>query len=418
MYKIYAGKVRKMASNPLKEDAHSISQGDLLEHASLGVMRNARIGLFGIKNWISGNVLNTPTKIYDINGKLLFLDFTVKEGSQILGYVRTGASKVIGLPVIAYEIGSRSWNYRTSVKECLRLAKRNYPKYKHVRTRLVCYSYPKLGIMLEMQKSDGQPFRRIYDIGTLKEVSEKKPKSGVEGVFAWSYYESLTDSERKKRIKRYDIMDKPRASLSKQKRAKIREARIVEKIDSIDAASLIYRRTVTKQLQFCPHYDYDESRSHHCFVLHGQQVADYCAVATCQMILDYYRYYYSQNDIAPALGYGPGGCPSDQSGGYETLSSQHLDAEYDASPTFEKARDEINALHPLKSGVPHHARAVAGYSYVVWIWRPLSLSITNKQLLVYDPSPWNGDYKIGGSLYWEDWDSITHTNFIYARIRT
>jgi hypothetical protein len=54
-------------------------------------------------------------------------------------------------------------------------------------------------------------------------------------------------------------------------------------------------------------------------------VNDYCAVATCQMILWYYRYYYTQNQIAPALGYSAGGgCPSDQSTGYESLSNNHI----------------------------------------------------------------------------------------------
>ena len=86
----------------------------------------------------------------------------------------------------------------------------------------------------------------------------------------------------------------------------------------------------TKQLQFCTHYNYNEARSHHCFVLHAQQVNDYCAVATCQMILCYYRYYYTQGQIAPALGYTAGsGCPPDQSAGYEQLSCNHLDATHE-----------------------------------------------------------------------------------------
>ena len=169
----------------------------------------------------------------------------------------------------------------------------------------------------------------------------------------------------------------------------------------------------TKQLQFCTHYNYNEARSHHCFVLHAQQVNDYCAVATCQMILCYYRYYYTQGQIAPALGYTAGsGCPPDQSAGYEQLSCNHLDATYDTSPTWEEARDQINALHPLKSRIPGHARACAGYSYVWW----LCDGIKDKKLYIYDPWPWNADYKLGGAVYWEDWDSVTHTNYVFTRL--
>lgn len=168
---------------------------------------------------------------------------------------------------------------------------------------------------------------------------------------------------------------------------------------------------MTKQLQFCTHYNYNEIRSHHCFVLHAQQKWDYCAVATCQMILCYYRYYYTQDQIAPALNYSPGGCPPDQSAGYEQLSCNHLDATYDTSPTWEEARDQINAIHPLKSGVPGHARACAGYSYVWWLF-----GITDRRLYIYDTWPWNADYKLGGAVYWEDWDTITHTNYVFTRL--
>ena len=84
-----------------------------------------------------------------------------------------------------------------------------------------------------------------------------------------------------------------------------------------DRFPLKYSIGATKLLQYCTHYGHTHARSHHCFVLHGQQVNDYCAVATCQMILCYYRYYRSQDDIAPSLGYSTGGgCPADQSPGY------------------------------------------------------------------------------------------------------
>jgi hypothetical protein len=148
-------------------------------------------------------------------------------------------------------------------------------------------------------------------------------------------------------------------------------------------------------------------------VLHGQQVNDYCAVATCQMILCYYRYYYAQNDIAPALGYTAGnGCPPDQSPGYESLTCNHLASSFDGSATWEKARDQINLLRPMKSGIPGHARAVAGYSYTWW---KLS-GIQDKKLYIYDPWPWNADYALGGAVVWEDWDAVTHTNYVYAHV--
>ena len=111
----------------------------------------------------------------------------------------------------------------------------------------------------------------------------------------------------------------------------------------------IFKLIQTKLLQYCTHYNYNEVRSHHCFVLQGQEVDDYCAVATCQMILCYYRYYYTQNQIAPALGYSAGsGCPSDQSPGYKSLTCNHLNAAFDSTPTFTEAKAQIDALHPIQ----------------------------------------------------------------------
>ena len=78
-----------------------------------------------------------------------------------------------------------------------------------------------------------------------------------------------------------------------------------------------------------------------------------------KMILDYYRYFYSQDDIALEPGYSAGVCSADQSGGYEDLAHDHLESTYDTSPIWDKS--EIDAVRPLKSGVPFYARAIAGY---------------------------------------------------------
>jgi hypothetical protein len=184
--------------------------------------------------------------------------------------------------------------------------------------------------------------------------------------------------------------------------------RIIADIVDID---VIFRVT-TRELAFCSHYRSTEARSHHCFVLHAQQVNDYCAVATCQMVLCYYRYFYTQDQIAPALNYSAGsGCPANQSPGYQTLSNNHIIATFDSSPTFAEAKTQINNLRPFKTGIPGHARACAGYSESLWY------NIQNSQSLkIYDPWPWNADFKLGGAVYWEDWNAVTHTNYVFTRL--
>jgi len=177
------------------------------------------------------------------------------------------------------------------------------------------------------------------------------------------------------------------------------------------ATGILFKVT-TRELQFCTHYLSTEARSHHCFVLHAQQRNDYCAVATCQMILCYYRYYYTQDQIAPALNYTPGGgCPSDQSAGYHNLSNNHIIATFDNTPTFAEAKAQIDSLHPFKTGITGHARACAGYSTNSWY-----NIVTSQNLKIYDPWPWNPDLKLGGSVYWEDWNAVTHTNYVFTRL--
>lgn len=167
----------------------------------------------------------------------------------------------------------------------------------------------------------------------------------------------------------------------------------------------------SKTIRFSPRCNTPES-----FELYAQKTNVYCAVATGQMILDFYKYHYTQNQIATAMGTGSGGTSnSGQVNGYESLSKNCLNATYDNTANWYEARNEINANRPLKSGVPGHARACAG-------WRQQRIWIIGQQpkrwLKIYDPSPWNADICKGGRVYWENWNAITHTNFIYLRHRS
>jgi hypothetical protein len=54
--------------------------------------------------------------------------------------------------------------------------------------------------------------------------------------------------------------------------------------------------TETRRLTFCTH-----ACSHECFFLHGQENGYYCVVATGQMLLDFWRYNFTQAQIAAAM---------------------------------------------------------------------------------------------------------------------
>jgi hypothetical protein len=400
-----------MATSRYPEAAVMIAPNEVLEHALIGVLKNAATGMPELSGWVAGTVKKTPLTIHDINGQPLFHDFQVARGSKVFGSVRVAASKVLGSGVISTELGARSWDFDVAARKLAPRVKREFVGSRVSAPKLVCYSYPKLGVMFDVQGPNGHA-RAIYDVASLARVPEKPMGEAREGFYAWSMYDAIPDADRRLRLNRFKKVDTDRTSFTVKERNALLAARTLSPV--LRKVKLPYRQQITRLLQFCNHYAYDHARSHHCFSLHGQQVDDYCAVATCQMILCYYRYYRTQDQIAPALGYSAGGgCPSDQSPGYRSMSCSHLASSFDGTPTWEKARDQINLQRPMKSGIPGHARACAGYSYVRWLFGG---GITEKKLYIYDPWPWNADYALGGAVTWEDWDAVNHTNYVYANV--
>jgi hypothetical protein len=383
---------------------------NLHEHASLAILRDAKVEVAGAAGWLRGRLRKEPVEIFDINGTLLFVDFPVVVGGEIAGHVRTAASGVIGNPVVALEFGPRHWDFEAAARKLAPRVRKAFPRTTVSEPLLVCYSYPKLGVMFTVKGEQG-PVRVVYDVADLSPIPERTDQDGREGAVAWSFYDSLTDAERRARLKRFNAAEEARLGIAAKARREIVAARTL--VSVADLVAFRWQRTATKLLQFCSHYAYTHARGHHCFSLHGQQVNDYCAVATCQMILCYYRYYFTQDQIAPACGYNAGsGCPADQSPGYESMSCDHIDATFDSAPTWAKGRDQIDLLRPFKSGVPGHARACAGYSRTTWLFG----GTVDEKLYIYDPWPWNADFALAGAITWEDWGAISHTNYVYTRI--
>ncbi len=405
-----------MATNLEQDSGDWLTKEESLEHAALAAAHGVVAELAGIEPWERGRIRRRPTTIYDINGLPLFVDYPVRRDGEVLGTVRTAASRVLGAPVVSLIVGPVNWDFNTAVAHLAPIVRKEHPTWQIVTTRLVCYSYPKLGVMFELTDEAGKPARRIYEVADYTLIPELsfKTESGAEseGAYAWSFYGALMGKAALARLQRYAEADQPRLRRTPEARAALRGDLPIGRLakDELPALSFMF----TRQLQFCSHYLPTETRSHHCFSLHAQQNSDYCAVATCQMILCYYRYYYSQDQIAPVLGYTPGnGCPTDQSPGYKSLSCNHLDASFDNSPTWDEASQQICDLHPFKSGIAHHARACAGVASMM----TLPGGASNKKLYIYDPWPWNADLKLGGSVYWESWDAVTHTNYVFAKLQ-
>ena len=237
-----------MATDRFSEEQNLVPASELYEHAALAVMRDSVAGVPGLTGLLAGRVRKEPIPIFDINGTLLFFDYAVGRGAETAGYVRTAASRVVGPPVVAIEIGPRHWDYAAAVRRLKPRVKKQFPGAAISEPKLVCYSYPKLGVMFHA-KSAEKSTRAIFDVADLSPIPES-PRPDREGSYAWSFYDALSDQERRARSRRFAQADDARKALSSRVRAAISSARSLQAV--VSRIDWRFRSTVTKLLAVLP----------------------------------------------------------------------------------------------------------------------------------------------------------------------
>lgn len=396
-----------MARKDYTNESHgeSVDQETAYHHAVLAVRKAAASGVNDFDDWEDAEVREVPLPIEDLNGEPLFYDFEVAGA----GVVRCAANTLVGTPVVSMQLGTRIWSQRDAEAKALESAAQRQDE-KGSAASLVCYSYPKIGVRVVSGEGDRLSDSAIYDVADGAPV-EVFGADELEGLTSYSFLD-MASREAGRRLRRWASAE---AELEGWREA---APEILEggPFSVEHVADLIRKHRYAiyippyawNTVRYAPRCDRPEV-----FQLYAQQTNVYCAVATGQMILDFYKYHFDQDDIATAMNTGPGGTTnSDQVSGYESLSNNGLDATYDTSASWSEAKAEIDANRPVKSGIPGHARAVAG-------WKRQNFSILGTSptqwIKVYDPWPWNSDICDGGAVYWEDWDAVTHTNWIYVR---
>jgi hypothetical protein len=379
------------------------------------------------QQWVLGNdelgplVEATPAKeplvIHDLDGTPLFYDFEMAGEEGAVGVVRAAASPAIGTPLVAAHLRPRGWDPADATKAAEKWVRGEHRGAKITGTELVCYSYPKIGVRVTFDAERRKGLQVIVDVADGLPVRNLGAEE-LEGSTAYSYYAEIVRPQLDRRLERWWRLEED-LDVVRQAAPEIVEG---EEPITIAVRAKLYDRVVSRfptilwpisssrVIRFGP-----RCSPHECFELYAQQTNVFCAVATGQMILDFYRWYHSQDDIAVAMSTGAGGTTNpNQVTGYETLSNRCLDATFDGTATWAEAKAEIDANRPLKSGIPGHARAAAGWMRT-WSWSSWGF---DRSLKVYDPWPWNADICAGGDIEWEDWDAVTHTNWIYVRLRT
>lgn len=383
---------------------HKVPYRQAFSHAITQLNAGVYTKTRGIQGWL-GARLGRPTVVYDLNDQPLFYDFPVfSRRRQNLGLIRSSANRVLGVPVPSINIGRVPWDVRAATEKAIEIVRRKF-RGKVVGTKIVCYAYPKLGVAVDWEERSREHQRTIIDIGDFSIVPERV-EPGMRGPGAWSFYGQIKEEQVQESVRHFEQYSRlkdeiqERSGVSLARNLKLTEAKTVQ-----SNLLTILPAFTTKILTFCTH-----GYSHECFRMHGQENSVWCVVATGQMILDFWRYYNSQSNIATAMGTGSGGTGwTGEVNGLNSLTCSHFNAQSDMSPTFAKVKTEINANRPFDYSYSYHAMACAGYRQQNWY---IFGTTPEQSVYLYDPWPPNV-----GTIRWETWGAGVSpvAGFVYLR---
>jgi hypothetical protein len=349
------------------------------------------------------------TPIYDLNGEVLFLRTPVSRPRVLQAYADIAVHPALGEPLVAVSSGA-VWDEEALRKEGVRAAVAlGLRDAARMQIRFVAYSFPKIAL----QFLSGRKEELMLELYTWQPVPPStrteryEPPSNFE---RWSFIEEMPDDELAERAARF----KARVARWRQAFGKVSDLTILDSSRFLDLAK-VSRWLLVRARDL--HFSTRNADHQVCYEVRGQQTNVWCVGASVQMLLDFYRYEYTQVRLACELGLGtldnPNGLPYARVGDVvtviERMSCNALDATMNTSPNFNEFMNEIDANRPLISFIPGHSRTVAGYtrSYISILGQP-----PFRGLLVYDPWPPNA----GVITRWENFATSTYTHTYTARL--
>jgi hypothetical protein len=344
------------------------------------------------------------TPIHDLNGTVLFRRCALRN-RRTVGYIDVGADPAIGAPLVAIAPVA-DWSPGALLEQATAaLRKQAGRKAKFDDARFVAYSFPKLAVqfLLEGQEVALLELHTWAPVPPARYREKDEPPADFD---RWSYLDEMPARVRSTRIRRYE------QAVGELLEVLIRFPRDRYTIVAVDVLDIL-RRTTTREL----HYSTRNTDHEVCYELRGQQTNVWCVGASVQMLLDFYRYGYTQVRLAQELGLGtlanPNGLPYANDSlvvtVLEDLSSNALDATMFTTNPFSRFRTEINANRPLISFIPGHSRTVAGYTETTWL---ILVAAGFRGLCVYDPWPPNA----GVITRWENYDTQTYRRTFTAQV--
>ena len=342
------------------------------------------------------------TPVYDLNGEELFRRIPLsRQRQETPAFVDIAVHPAVGGPLVAVSQGI-VWDEKAFL-EAAQLAARKRKVKPYDTMRFVAYSFPKVAVQF---LANGQEVLMLelltwIPVPPRRERVKDEPPSNFE---RWSFLEETPRATLRRRAKSFEERVAQWETVLSQRDVRLDVLSAVRFADFVGPLEPI-SFTESREL----HYSKRNSDHVPCYELRGQETNVWCVGASVQMVLDFYRYEYTQVRLAQELGLGtlanPNGLPYSAIGlvvtVLENMTSNALNANMNTSPTFNEFRSEILANRPLISFIPGHSRTVAGYTrqnIVLWGMTPF------RGLLVYDPWPPN----VGVITRWENFDTQSY----------
>lgn len=363
---------------------------------------------------LEGATIGAGTPIYDLNDELLYARHPLT-GVGGKGYADVAVHQAIGGVLMAISHGLE-WKDEDVLNDASQAVKK-YLGADAARapftTRFVAYSYPKLAVQFLSAEGKELALLELWSWRPVPPLRERAPGE----LPTFNERSSFLDSQ----------ADEAKAHQQKRFKRRVRELMSIPNRQEISRDGIAGRPFADQMGAKPPHkaphrrelrFSRRSIDHHTCYEVQGQRNSLWCVAASVQMLLDFYRYEYTQDRLAAKLGLGTNRKPRELADFHaakivpivESLSGNALEVTMKRSPTWTDFRREIGANRPVLSFVPGHARTIAGYMEN----RPLPHHLsTFRGLLVYDPWPPNE----GVVTRWENIDVQTYTVAFMARLR-
>lgn len=320
------------------------------------------------KLFLDSNINSEPIIILDHKNRKLFYEFNIENENKPIGTIKIFANKLFGSSVATIELQPRYYNPNDLKINAIEFIKNKYPKTEIISTSIICYSYPKIGIKVELFNYElSQVQNIIIDASNYQLIGEDSHE-------IWSLYDQIN----------YSNIDKPISEWTINNNYVISQS-----LHSKNNIETIYPKYLTLDLyKILPIGLHGQINEHYCTPATGQMIAHYYNVQDTQEYVGNYMHTTTTTTIGNELNY------------YQNRLGK-TQSYLDNDETWEKAKAEIDANRPISYHIPGHTRVCAGY---------LSYQMFNN-LYIYDPWPVNT-----GREYWETWGLIQPDGaYIYVK---